>query len=130
MEKMAKEEAEMILESELQGSQAEALLLEEQELRSNIQVSGRCLAKLQSVTNEYEQAISDLLMTEKMDVNLKMAYTKKLTQQQKLTDLTLVQLQTAINFFNISNEGLESPPVCRQKFALSRERLEPRWTLS
>ena len=40
-------------------------------------------------------------MTEKMDVNLKMAYTKKLTQQQKLTDPTLVQLQTAVDFFNI-----------------------------
>ena len=53
MEKMAEEEAEMILESELQGSQAEALLPEEQELRTNIQVSGRCLEMLQSVTNEY-----------------------------------------------------------------------------
>ena len=56
MERMVKEEAEMLLESELQGSQAEALLLEEQELRSNIQVSSRCLEKLQFVTNEYKQA--------------------------------------------------------------------------
>ena len=88
MEKMVKEEAEMLLEWELQESEAEALLLEEQELWSNIQVSGRCLEKLQSVANQYKQAISDLLMTEKMDVNLKMVYTKKLNQQQKLTDPT------------------------------------------
>ena len=74
MERMVKEEAEMLLESELQGSQAEALLPEEQELRTNIQVSGRCLEKLQSVTNKYQQAISHLLMIEKMDVNLKVAY--------------------------------------------------------
>ena len=49
---MVKEEAEMLLESELQGSQAEVLLPEEQELWTNIQVSSRCLEKLQSVTNE------------------------------------------------------------------------------
>ena len=53
MERMVKEEAEMLLESELQGSQAEALLLEEQELWSNIQVSNIHLEKLQSVANEY-----------------------------------------------------------------------------
>ena len=93
MEKMVKEEAEMLLKSELQGSRAEALLLEER------------LEKLQSVANKYEQAISDLLMNEKMDVNLKMAYIKKLAQQQKLIDPTSVQLQTAIDYFNISNEA-------------------------
>ena len=40
-----------------------------------------------------------------MDINLKTAYTNKLTQQQKLTDLILGQLQTAIDFFNIPNKA-------------------------
>ena len=50
-------------------------------LQSNIQVSSRYLEKFQSATNKNEQAVVDLLISEKMDVNLKMAYTNKLTQQ-------------------------------------------------
>ena len=74
--------------------------MDEQRLRSDIRISRRYLEKLEAATNKYEQAISDLLITEKMDVNLKMAYTNKLTQQQKLTDPILVQLQTTVDFFD------------------------------
>ena len=100
----------MLFELELQGSQAEALLLEEH------------LEKLQCVANKYEQAISDLLMNEKMDVNLKMAYIKKLVQQQKLTDPTSVQLQTAIDYFNISNE-VARLSTCMQAKARSIQKM-------
>ena len=81
MEKRVKEEEEMLLKLELQRSQAEALLLDEQRLWSNIQVSSRHLEKLQSAINKYKQAVEDLLISEKMDVNLRMAYTNKLIQQ-------------------------------------------------
>ena len=105
MEKLKQEEEGMLLKLELQRSQAEALLLDEQRLWFNIQVTRRYLEKLQSAANKYEQAIEDLLISEKMDVNLRMAYTNKLIQQQKLTDPVLVQLQTAVNFFNIPNKA-------------------------
>ena len=105
MEKRVKEEAEMLLKLELQRSQAEALLLDEQRLQFNIQVTRRYLEKLQFATNKYKQAIEDLLISQKMDVNLRMAYTNKLIQQQKLTDPVLVQLQTAVDFFNITNKA-------------------------
>ena len=90
MEKRVKEEAETFLYLELQRSQAEAILLDEQRLWSNIRVSNIYLEKLEAAANKYEQAIMDLLISEKMDINLKTAYTNKLTQQQKLTDLILV----------------------------------------
>ncbi len=73
MEKRVKEEEEMLLKLELQRSQAEALLLDKQRLRFNIQVTRRYLEKLQSATNKYEQAIEDLLITPKVDANIRMA---------------------------------------------------------
>ena len=44
---------------------------------------------LEAATYKYKQAIWDLIIN---DTNLKMAYTSKLTQQQKLTNSTLVKL--------------------------------------
>ena len=97
MEKRIKEEADALLHLELQRIQAEATLMDGERIRSDIRIFRRYLEKLEAATNKYEQAISDLIIT---DVNLKMAYTSKLTQQQKLTDPILVQLQTRIDFFD------------------------------
>ena len=71
--------------------------MEEERIWSHVQIFHRYLEKLEAATNKYEQAISDLIIT---DVNLKMAYTSKLTQQLKLTDSTLVKLQSISSFFN------------------------------
>ena len=97
MEKRVKEEAEALLYLELQRIQAEATLMDEERIRSDVRISCRYLEKLEAATNKYEQAISDLIVT---DTNLKMAYTSKLTQQQRLTDPILVQLRTKIDSFN------------------------------
>ena len=78
MEKRIKEEAEALLYLELQRSQAEATLMDKQRIQSDTQISHRYLEKLEAAANKYEQAISDLIIT---DVNLKMSYTSKLTQQ-------------------------------------------------
>ena len=105
MEKLVQTEAEMFLNLELKRSQAEAVLLDEPRLRSNVQVASGYLKKLDSAANNYEKAVTDLLTAEEMDINLKMVYTNKLTQQWKLTDPILCQLQTAVNFFNTFNKA-------------------------
>ena len=105
MEKMVQTEAEMFLNLELKRSQAEAVLLDESRLWSNIRVSSGYLKKLDSATNNYEKAVTDLLTAEEMDINLKTVFTNKLKEQQKLTDPILGQLQTAVDFFNTFNKA-------------------------
>ena len=70
----------MLLRLELQRNRAEAILLDEQRLRTSVRVSSGYLKKLESAANKYEQAITDLLTSEEMDINLKTVYTNKLTQ--------------------------------------------------
>ena len=77
--------------------QAEDILLDEQGLGISAQVTRRLLEKLEAAADKYERAIVDLIIN---DTNLKMAYTSKLTQQQKLTNSILVKLRTIISFFD------------------------------
>ena len=105
MEKRVKDEEEMLLKLQLQRSQAEALLLDERKLRFNIYVTRRYLEKLQLALSKYEKAVEDLLITPKVGANIRLAYTNKLIQQQRLTDTVLVKLQTAVDSFNIPNKA-------------------------
>ena len=100
MEKVVKTEAEMLLRLELQRDQAEAILLDEQRLRTSVRVSSGYLKKLEAATINYEQAVIKLISSEEMDINSRMTYIKKLKEQQKLTDPIIGQLQGAIDFFN------------------------------
>ena len=95
----------MFLNLELKRSQAEAVLLDEPRLRSNVRVTSGYLKKFYSAATYYEQAVTDLITSEEMDVNLKTVYTKKLSEQLKLTDPILSQLQTAVDFFNTFNKA-------------------------
>ena len=96
MEKMVQTEAEMFLNLELKRSQAEAILLDEPRLQSNLRVPSGYFKKLDSATTNYEQAITDLITSEEMDVNLKTVYTNKINEQLKLTDPILSELQNAV----------------------------------
>ena len=102
---MVKVEAEMLLRLELQRNQAEAILLDEQRLRTNVRVSSGYLKKLEAAATNYEQAITKLITSEEMNINLRTVYINKLKEQQKLTDPIIGQLQTAINFFNTFNRA-------------------------
>ena len=93
MEKRIKEEADALLHLELQRIQAEATSMDRERFLSDIWIFHRYLQKLEAASNKHERAISDLIVS---DINLKMAYTSKLTQQQRLTDPILAQLQTRI----------------------------------
>ena len=97
MDKIIKVEAEMLLRLELQRNQAENILLDQRGLRISAQVTRRFSEKLEAAADKYERAIVDLIIN---DTNLKMVYTSKLIQQLKLTDSTLVKLQTIISFFD------------------------------
>ena len=103
MEKAVQAEAELFMNLELKRNQAEAVLADEERLRSNVRVSRGYLNKLDSAATNYKQAVTDLLTSKEMDVNLKMVYTNKLNEQQKLTDPILSELQNAVNFFNAVN---------------------------
>ena len=71
MEKAVQAEAELFTNLELKRNQAEAVLADETRLRSNVQVTRGYLIKLESAVTNYEQAVTDLLTSEEMDVNLK-----------------------------------------------------------
>ena len=68
MEKMVQTEAEMFTNLELKRSQAEAVLLDEPRLRSNLWVASGYLKKLYSGATYYEQAVTDLITSEEMDI--------------------------------------------------------------
>ena len=63
------------------------------------------LKKLYSAATYYEQAVTDLITSEEMDVNLKTVYTNKLNEQLKLTDPILSELQNAVTIFNTINKA-------------------------
>ena len=105
MEKAVQAEAELFTNLELKRNQAEAVLGDETRLRSNVRVTRGYLNKLDSTATNYKQAVTDLLTSEEMDVNLKPVYTNKLTEQLKLTDLILSQLQNAVDFFDAFNKA-------------------------
>ena len=105
MEKLIQAEAELFTNLVLKRNQAEAVLADESRLRSNVRVSCGYLNKLDSAATNYEQAVTDLITSKEMDINLKTVYTNKLNEQLKLTDPILSQLQTAVNFFNTFNKA-------------------------
>ena len=59
-----------------------------------------------------------------MDVNLRMAYTNKLVQHQMLTDQVLVQLQTAVDFFNIPNKAAQISACMQAKIRSMQKAIE------
>ena len=71
MEKAVQAEAELFTNLELKRNQAEAVLADETRLRSNVQVARGHLNNLDSAVTNYEQAVTDLLTSEEIDVNLK-----------------------------------------------------------
>ena len=105
MEKAVQAEAELFTNLELKRNQAEAVPADESRLRSNVRVTHGYLNKLDSAATNYKQAVTDLLTSEEMDVNLKTVYTNKLNEQMKLTDPILSQLQNAVDFFNAFNKA-------------------------
>ena len=74
MEKMVQAEAEMFTNLELKRNQAKAVLADKTRLRLNVQVTRRYLIKLESAITNYKQAVTDLLTSEEIDVNLKTVY--------------------------------------------------------
>ena len=105
MEKAVQAEAELFTNLELKRNQAEAVLVDETRLRSNVRVTNGYLIKLESAVTNYEQAVTDFLTSDEIDVNLKMVYTNKLNEQLKLTDSILSELQNAVDFFNAINKA-------------------------
>ena len=105
MEKLKQIESERFLKLELNRNQADAVLLDEPRLRANIRVASRYLKKLYSAVTYYKEAVTDLITSEEMDVNLRTVYTRKLSEQLKLTDLILAELQNAVNFFNTASKA-------------------------
>ena len=95
----------MLLRLELQRSQAEEMLLDQQRLRTSVRVSSGYLQKLEAAATNYKQAVTKLITSEEMDINSRMAYISKLKEQQKLTDPIIGQLQGAIDFFNTFNRA-------------------------
>ena len=100
MDKIIKVEEEMLLRLELQRSQAEDILLDQQRLHISVQVARIYLEKLEAAATNYEQAVTTLVISEEMDSNARTDYTSKLKKQQKLTDPVIGQLQCAINLFD------------------------------
>ena len=107
MEKLKQIEAERFLKLELSRNQADDVLLDEPRLRLNVQVTSGYLKKLYSAATYYTQAVTDLITSEEMDVNLRMVYTTKLSEQQKLTDPILDELQNTVNFFNTASKAIQ-----------------------
>ena len=105
MEKAVRAEAKLFTNLELKMNQAMTVLADETRLRSNVRVTRGYLTKLESAITNYEQAVTDLLTAEEMDINLKTVYTNKLNKQLKLTDPILSQLQNAVDFFNAINRA-------------------------
>ena len=93
--------------------------MDEEIIRSDIWIFQGYLQKLEAATNKHEQAISDLNVS---DINLKMAYTSKLTQQQRLTDPILVQLQTRIDF--LENKSAPTSACVQTKVCSMQKAIE------
>ena len=105
MEKLKQIEAERFQKLELNKKQGDAVLLDEPTLWGNIRVVSGYLNKLYPAVTYYKEAVTDLISSEEMNINLGTVYTRKLNEQLKLTDPILAELQNVVNCLNTASKA-------------------------